>query len=327
MRADRLVSIVLLLQTRGKLTSQTLAEELGVSRRTILRDLDALSTAGIPVYAEGGHAGGIALDENYRTTLNGLQESEIATLLISSNAAPLRDLGMDEAGKRTTLKLLTALPLSQRPSLEHVRQRILIDPAWWWHETQPLPFWERLQQAVYEDRRIQMIYENYQGEVVERVVEPYSLVAKSSFWYLIARRDGELRTYRVSRIREISLLDDHFEHDRDYDLQSYWQNHLQEFMETMDEYSFTLRVQPERVGFAKSLTSGRWEIIELSENEWITMRFHLESQSLAKMMVFGLGAQAVVVEPQDLYQSVIDTAREMLAIAENNEYDPKNSVQ
>ena len=131
MRADRLLTLVLLLQTRGRQTAQTLAAELGVSRRTILRDVEALSLAGIPVYAEGGHGGGIALDERYRTTLTGLGESEIRSLFIASNTSLLADVGLAEAAERSLLKLTASLPERYQPSVEHIRQRIYIDPVWW----------------------------------------------------------------------------------------------------------------------------------------------------------------------------------------------------
>src|SRR5689334_22347708 len=186
MRADRLLAIMLLLQTRGKMTAQSLADKLEVSRRTILRDIDALAVAGVPVYAEGGHGGGIALDEQYRTTLAGLQANEVRTLFVGTNTQLLSEIGLGAAADRTLLKLQAILPAAHRPSVEHIRQRILIDPVWWWRDAQPLPFWERLQQAVYEDRCVQALYEHQTGEVVERALNPYSLVAKSSVWYLVA---------------------------------------------------------------------------------------------------------------------------------------------
>jgi len=130
MRADRLLAIMMLLQTRGKMTAQRLAERLEVSRRTILRDIDALSAAGVPVYAEGGHGGGIALDENYRTALAGLQEREARTLFVGNNAQVLSQIGLGDAAESTMLKLLAVLPAAHQPSVEHMRQRILIDPAW-----------------------------------------------------------------------------------------------------------------------------------------------------------------------------------------------------
>src|SRR5215831_10443662 len=226
MRADRLLAIMLMLQRRGKMTTQALADELNVSRRTVLRDVEALSSAGVPLYAEGGHGGGVALDENYRVTLTGLKEAEVRALFISSSTRLLRDLGLSEAAESTQPKLFAALPALHRQAVEHFQQRIYIDPVWWWHDDEPLPFWTELQRAVYEDRLIRVIYEHYDGEKVERILEPYSLVAKASLWYLVARRDGEFRTYRIGRFHAVSVVDSHFERQADFDLAAYWHGHI-----------------------------------------------------------------------------------------------------
>ncbi|GIK40347.1 MAG: transcriptional regulator [Chloroflexota bacterium] len=313
MRADRLLAIMMLLQTRGKMTAQSLADKLEVSRRTILRDIDALSSAGVPIYAEGGHGGGIALDENYRTTLAGLQDREIRTLFVGNNAQLLREIGLGDAAESTMLKLLAVLPTSHRPSVEHIRQRILIDPTWWWHDTQPLAFWDQLQQAVYEDRCIRTVYERHNGEVVARILEPYSLVAKSSVWYLVAQHDDELRTYRISRFRQITLLDTHFQRRKDFDLPTYWREHQQNFVETLAEYRFTLCIQPDRLNFLKWLVPGRYHPVEPPDADgWITVNFDLESIELAKMLIFGLEGQATVVEPPELQEAILDTAGKIL---------------
>ncbi len=320
MRADRLLAVVMLLQTRGKMTTQTLADELDVSRRTILRDIDALSIAGIPVYTDGGHGGGVALDENYRVTLTGLKESEIRSLFISNNNQLLKEVGLGAAAESSLLKLSAALPSAHQPSVDYIRQRIHIDPLWWWHEAQPLSFWDDLQRAVYEDFCIQVRYENYEGEISERVLEPYSLVAKSSIWYLIGKRDCELRTYRVSRFHSVRVLDAHFQRDAHYDLGRYWGEHLQEFTEVLTEYSFTLRMHNSRLMFAKWLTPGRFKIIEdVGDDGWLTARIHLESLDLAKMLVFGMGTQAVVLDPPELHEAVIQTARDLLAVQNQSE--------
>lgn len=313
MRADRLLSIIMLLQTRGKMTAQALAEELEVSRRTILRDIDALSFAGVPLYTDSGHGGGIALDEAYSTTLTGLDASEVRTLFIASHTHLLNDIGLGNAAESTLLKLSASLPVAHQPTVDHIRQRILIDPAWWWHDPDTVPFWDDLQQAVYEDRCIQVIYERYNGTVVERVLEPYSLVAKSSLWYLVARRDSQLRTYRVSRLLNMTLLDNHFQRDPEFDLRAYWEAHMQSFVENMAEYEFTLKVHPDRINFAMWLAPGRSQIVETAgDNGWVTVRFHFESIDLAKMLVFGLGRQALVVEPPELHAAVLENARELL---------------
>lgn len=313
MRADRLLSLVMLLQTRGKMTAAALARELSVSRRTILRDIDALSFAGIPLYTDGGHGGGIALDEKYRLSLTGLKESEAHTLFLGSNHKLLEDIGLGDAAESTLLKLLAALPALHQPSVNDMRQRILIDPLSWWHDSQPLPFWDVLQQAVYEDRCIRVRYESYSGEDDERVVEPYSLVAKASLWYLIARRDGELRTYRVSRIINIDLLDDHFRRDENFDLPSYWQSHTQKFLESISDYEFTLRIDSRRVNPARWQSPGRAELLQpAADDGWLTVRCWGEALEEALGFVLSFGGAARVIEPLELHDAVLTTAREML---------------
>lgn len=136
MRADRLLMVIMMLQTRGKMTTRALSKEMGVSRRTILRDLDALSLAGVPIYTEGGHGGGVALDEQYRTTLTGLQTHEVRSLFVTTAGTALSDVGLGTASESLALKLLAALPAIHRPTAEHIRQRLLIDPAWWWRDVE-----------------------------------------------------------------------------------------------------------------------------------------------------------------------------------------------
>ncbi len=305
MRADRLISMLMLLQTRGKLTTQVLAHELGVSRRTVLRDIEALSFSGIPIHAEGGHGGGVALDENYRTTLIGLKESEIRALFIANNSPLLREIGLGDAAESTLLKLSAALPVRHQPTVDFIRQRLYIDPLWWWHDSQPPASLTTLQEAVYTDRCVRALYENWDGDVLERVLEPYSLVAKSSLWYLVARRDLEFRTYRVSRFREIVTLGAHFERMPDFDLQSYWESHLHEFAASFSAYEFTLRVHPDRLNFVRWLTPGRHTVVESHADGWLTLHIQLDAPELAQMLVIGLGAQGEVIAPD----SLIDTVR------------------
>jgi predicted DNA-binding transcriptional regulator YafY len=321
MRADRLLSIMLLLQTRGKLTAQTLAEELGVSRRTILRDIDALSYAGVPIYADGGHGGGIALDENYRTTLTGLNEAEIRVLFISENTQLMNDIGLGEATKGLRHKLSAALPYEQQSIAEQVRQRIYLDPVWWWQDDIPLPFWSDLQKAVFEDYRIQATYENFNGEIAERLLEPYSLVAKAAQWYLIAKRDRAYRMYRVARFQSIQIQNSHFERENGFDLIKFWHEHLKEFRESIAEYTFTLRIHPDRLGFVQSLMPGRFKITWTDpQNGWKTLRFQVETMDLAKMLVFGLGNQAAIVDPPELCEAIIRGIQELQATTEQQDY-------
>jgi predicted DNA-binding transcriptional regulator YafY len=313
MRADRLLTLILLLQTRGKMTAKELAEELGVSRRTILRDIDALSFSGIPVYSEGGHGGGIGLIEEYRTTLTGLNKLEVQTLFLSSNHHALHDLGLSDAAEHLLMKLLAALPKMHHSTADHIRQRLMIDPTWWWHDTATSPFWEEMQRAVYEDRMIETIYENYDGNITERVLAPYSLICKSSLWYLLAERDQELRTYRVTRFHSVRVLDQSFTRRSEFDLPAYWQGHVKNFEETFGEYRCTLRIHPQRETFVKWLMPGRWHIVkDVDEQGWITISLTLDSDLLAKMLVFGLAGFVEVVEPAELRESALAQARDLI---------------
>jgi predicted DNA-binding transcriptional regulator YafY len=313
MRADRLLSIILLLQTRGKMTAKALAEELEVSRRTILRDINALSFSGVPVYSEGGHGGGIALVEEYRTTLTGLNTLEVQSLFVANNNDALRDVGLGDAGERLLLKLLAALPNMHHSTADHIRQRLMIDPTWWWHDASISPFWEEIQQAVYEDRMIEAEYENFDGKIAERVLAPYSLVCKSSVWYLLAERDGELRTYRVNRFHSVRLLEGMFTRRPDFDLPTYWRTQAWNFENLPSGYRCTLRIRPERISFIKWLMPGRWELVTDAEDKgWATMSLSMDSELLAKMLVFGLSGFVEVVEPIELRKAVATQAREVL---------------
>lgn len=313
MRADRLLSIILLLQIRGKMTAKMLAEELEVSRRTILRDINVLSFSGVPIYTEGGHGGGIGLVEEYRTTLTGLNKFEVQSLFIANNQNALRDVGLGDAGERLLLKLLAALPNTQHSTAEHIRQRLMIDPTWWWHETSISPFWEDIQKAVYEDRLIEVAYETFDGKLTQRLLAPYSLVCKSSVWYLLAERDKELRTYRVTRIHSVRLLDRSFSRRPDFDLPTYWRTHAQNIENLPSEYNCVLRIHPERISFIKWLMPGRWKLIkETNDKEWKTISLKMDSELMAKMLVFGLAGFVEVVEPDELKKAVVTQAREIL---------------
>ena len=222
MRADRLVSIILMLQNRGPRTCAGLADELEVSRRTILRDLDALSTAGVPVIAEGGHGGGVRLDESYRAGLTGLGVGELRALLIGADAALARDLGMGDALRLGQLKLRAAQAKRFEPAVDILQRRLLIDSRWWWHDASADPFLAPLQAAVFADEIVDTHYEHYDGSARRGPLQPHGLVAKSGLWYLVAGRDGQLRTYRVSRFRSVRPTGKHFQLSPAFDIRTWW---------------------------------------------------------------------------------------------------------
>ncbi len=205
MRADRLIAVVLLLQARGRMTAPDLAARLGVSVRTIYRDLDALSTAGVPVYADRGAGGGISLPDGYRLDLTALNREEASALFLSTMPGPLADLGGGHILEAALRKVSAALPAGARHEAEQARQRLHLDPAEWWQTHEPVPHLRVVQEAVWQDRRLRLRYRRRDGSSASRLVDPCGLVAKTGVWYLVAAAvatgdSGDLRVFRVSRV-------------------------------------------------------------------------------------------------------------------------------
>ena len=222
MRADRLLSILFLLQGNGRMTARSLAARLEVSERTIDRDMEALSMSGVPVWAERGRGGGWQLTDEYRTDLTGLTESELRSLALTTAPAVLGDLGLTDAADRAVMKLLAGLPEARRRQVETARRYLHIDPRGWRRTDDAAPELAALDEALRTDRRIAMTYERADGSVVERRTNPLGLVANGSVWYLVAASEGEPRTYRASRIRAVELLDEPIERPAGFDLPEFW---------------------------------------------------------------------------------------------------------
>jgi predicted DNA-binding transcriptional regulator YafY len=312
MRADRLISIMMLLQARGQMTTAALADALDVSRRTVLRDIAALSASGVPVYASGGHGGGVALDESYRTTLTGLREDEVRALFVSSGAGLLQQLGLGEAGTTMRRKLEGALPRRHQGALEQMRQRVYIDALWWWHEAEMPPFWRDLQDAVDDDRVIRFQYENFEGQVAPREVEAYSLVSKSGAWYLIGRRDDAFKAYRVARIQQLTVLATRFARDPAFDLAAHWNASLDAFRREFEMYAFTLSVDPSRTAYLRYMLPNRAEARGADpDTGWLTYACAVSSREQAMMIVFGLGDDAAIIAPDELRTALRDACARM----------------
>lgn len=190
MRADRLISLLLILQNRGKLTAQRLADLLETSERTIYRDVDSLSAAGVPIYAEKGPGGGIALLESYRTTLTGLTTEEARALFMLTVPAPLEQLGLSQDLNSALLKLSASLPPSHQLAEERTRQRFFLDAVPWSDQAEPAPFLHLVQQALWQDQSLRLIYRTFFNTQVEICAQPLGLVAKASVWYLVYALDG-----------------------------------------------------------------------------------------------------------------------------------------
>lgn len=315
MRADRLLSILLLLQTHRRLTSRQLAEWLEVSPRTIHRDMDALSGAGIPVTSERGVGGGWSLLDGYTTNLTGFNLDESETLFLTKLPQPLAELGLERAAENARIKLLAALPAIARQRADHARQRLHIDPTGWRQTGEDAPHLQTVQDAVWQGRVLRMTYRRGDGVLSERSVHPLGLVAKGSTWYLIAHIGGEIRTYRVSRIEAAEMTEEPAERPDDFDLAAYWEASSARFSARLPRYPVTLRVSPELlpqirhgVGFSRIE-----QVDEPDPDGWSRMRINFGIESEACAFVVRFGADVEIVDPPELRELVIGLAKQILS--------------
>ncbi len=311
MRADRLISILLLLQVHQKLTARVLAKRLEVSERTIHRDMEALSVAGIPVTAERGIGGGWFLLEAYRTNLTGLTEAEIQTLFFSKPVRLLADLGLRKASDAALIKLLAAMPSMFRQDAEQVTQRIHVDTTGWHHTEEDISALSTLQEAIWKERKLTIIYQRDGGSgSFERLVDPLGLVAKGSTWYLVAAVEGEVRSYRVSRVQEAALTEQPCVRPRDFDLAAFWAESSSHFVANLPRYPVTVRIAPEVL--EKVNHAGRYARVEHAEapdvNGWITLRLQFEQEEAACGYLLSFGTRVEILEPLELREKVIQLA-------------------
>jgi predicted DNA-binding transcriptional regulator YafY len=311
MRADRLISIVLLLQANGRMTAETLASRLEVSQRTILRDMDALSGAGVPVVAERGTGGGWRLIDGYETKLTGLTPAEIRSLFLARPPALLAELGLKDAADAAWLKLRAALPVGVREQAEFVRQRLLIDSRNWRDAAESLTSLPLLLESLWTGQRLKFRYEKVDGESSEREVDPLGLVARANRWYLIAAQGEERRTYRVSRVHSPQLLAERCNRPKDFDLAAYWETSTNRFREHLPRYDATFLVTHRVLPW---VCHRSWRVVEQApdgERVRVTMRFDVSDE--ARQFALGFGAELEVLEPQELRDYVIATASAVAA--------------
>jgi predicted DNA-binding transcriptional regulator YafY len=315
MRADRLLSILLLLQVHRRLTARDLARRLEVSERTIHRDMEALSGAGVPVTAARGARGGWALLEGYRTNLTGLNEAEIQALFLTRPPRLLADLGLDKAAEAALIKLLAALPSMHRRGAQDVRQRIHVDTAGWRQPEEAVPLLPTLQEAIWLERKLRFTYERGDGGV-ERLVDPLGLVAKGSIWYLVAAVAGDLRTYRVSRMQQATVLDEPCARPPDFDLAAYWERSTASFIVNLPRYPATVQVDPAILPAIRQ--GGHYSRIEREgppdTDGWVPLNIVFEEEHSACEYVLSFGPLIEVLEPAALRGQVLQAAAGVVAL-------------
>lgn len=316
MRAGRLIAILLWMQNNGKMTSRELAAKLEVSERTIIRDMESLCEAGIPVYSERGVNGGWVLSEGYRTQLTGMQTDELVSIIVGSSSILLDDLGITRHYEAAVQKLLAAAPAQVSRGAALLRQKIHIDGAGW-HETQELlPFFSVVQEAVWEERVLQIRYQRGE-DVAERIVYPLGLVAKRNIWYLIGEVDHEKRTYRISRLLDAVMLEERYERPQNFDLAEYWEQSMNEFIQRLPQYPAKINLHE---SLLNRLSKERYvKIIESFPSQrtnWLSARVEFQSVESACEIALSFGSRIEVIEPAELRATVISETKAIQALYE-----------
>ena len=314
MRADRLISILLRLHAYNGITAKQLADELAVSTRTIYRDIEALSMAGIPVYAQRGEYGGLFLDEDYKVSLTNLMLPEIQALFVMGGSAPLEALNLDRRVEDSLLKLFATLPSRYQMEAKALQQRLYIDTQNWNQPQEDLPFLDLIQMAVWQDRIIEAVYQAHGDEAQSRKIIPYGLVVKAHIWYLVGLKaqDMDIRIYRVSRFQEVKLTDALFQRDPDFDLKAIWHEKNTAFEILIKaNYITRFRLAPHLLEGLGYFIEDRYQIIEKGDDDvLVEARFYNIHE--ARSVLMGFGNQLRIIEPQSLRESVLAVAQSIV---------------
>lgn len=316
MRASRLVQLLLFLQTRGRTTAAVLARELEVSERTIHRDVDALSAAGVPIYAERGPHGGIQLIDGYRTRLTGLTGEEAEAVFLSGLPGPAAELGLGTVVAAARLKILAALPSELRVRASRLVERFHLDAAGWFHASEEVPHLAALADAVWESRRLKLIYGRGDREV-DRSLDPLGLVLKAGVWYLVAASDGGVRTYRVSRVRTVIATGEPATRPADFDLAAYWAESISAYEREAPRVTVTIRIDPAVIGVLADAVGGQAvcqaETIPAEDPDgWVHLRVTADWPEEVPARLIGLGGRAEILGPPEVRDRAIILARRML---------------
>jgi predicted DNA-binding transcriptional regulator YafY len=307
MRASRLLSTLLLLQTRGRMTAQELADELEVSVRTVYRDIESLSVAGVPVYADRGPAGGYQLLDGYRTRLTGLTTDEADSLFLAGMPGPAAELGLGAVVATAELKMLAALPPELRARASRIRERFHLDAPGWLREADEVPFLAEIADAVWNERMIEIRYRRWKTpREVTRRLAPLGVVLKAGTWYLVALAGDDVRSFRVSNVLAVQTLAERFDRPADFDLGAYWQEWADDFEVRMRGLRSRVRLSPDGVRMLPYFV-GR-QVAELvtptlSEPDadgWVAAVVPIETVRHAHGEFLRFGAEVEVLEPAEL---------------------------
>lgn len=309
MKSDRLVSILLMLQSAQRRTARELAASLEVSERTIYRDVDALSASGVPVYTERGAEGGIVLAEGYRKVLTNFGEDEVRALFVSGSAI-LSDLGLGAGLDRALDKLRGAFSDVQRNAAEKVRGRIHIDQRRWNQHDAPVEKLSLLRRVIWDDRRIELVYEDRKRDRTTRTVDPFGLVSKAGVWYLVAQTDAGFRSFRVDRIVEIVERTDHFVRPENFDLDAHWRRISSDLRANQSPgYAVIVRVDADSLGMVQE---GYWPSELVDACDPLVLRVRFTNDRIALHTVISWGVSVRVLDPLEMHAAIVKHAAALI---------------
>ncbi|MGZ5194274.1 MAG: helix-turn-helix transcriptional regulator [Ramlibacter sp.] len=318
MRASRLLSIQMMLETRGPMSATALARALEVSVRTLHRDIDQLSAAGVPVYAERGRTGGFRLMDGWTTRLTGLTPSEAQAVFLSGLAGPAADLGLAEPMQGAQLKLLTSLPAPWRAEAQKVQARFHLDPVDWYREADAVPHLAAVAQALWDDRQLRLRYESWERDV-ERVVHPLGLVLKAGAWYLVASSGRQPRTYRVSNIRDAEVLKARAQRPRPFDLARHWAKSVARFETELYQGHAEILATPMGLKLLRYQNAAVARVVAAApkprrKDGRVALRIPVESMEQAAAQLIRLAPEVEVAGPPPLRKALIARLRQVAAL-------------
>lgn len=309
MKSARMLSILLLLQTNGRMTAQRLAEELEVSVRTVYRDVEALQAAGVPLYADAGHGGGYEVLAGYRTRLTGLNAGEAEALFLAGLPGPAAALGLGPALAAAQLKLRAALPPGLRADADRLRARFHLEAPGWYAEDDEVPFLAQVADAVWRGRVLRVRYRRWKAPTdVDRRLEPYGLVLKAGRWYVVAGPGP--RTYRVDQILELTETDEEFTIPDDFSLASHWRRHEADFHARLHRGEALVLLAPDAAARLGTTSARAAEATGAPEPDGRTRAMlPIESLDHAHAAFLALGTDIEVLAPPELRARLAATAR------------------
>jgi predicted DNA-binding transcriptional regulator YafY len=317
MQASRLLAILLRLQTEGRVSAMALAQGFEVSVRTIYRDIDALSAAGVPVYARAGRSGGFELRDGYRTRLTGLDRPEAQSLLLAGVPFAATQLGLGPALATMRMKLLAALPEAAQRDAQRVASRFHLDPVAWYQGPDEPHLLPELAAAVWAQKALRLRYDSWKG-VIDRRVVALGLVLKAGLWYLVAAAQGQARTYRVGSILAAEVDPGAVPVPARFDLQRYWKGFTRDFEARLMTGSARVRARPAGLKALAQLNHATAQAVALAgepgRDGWHALTIPVESTFHAVADLLRLAPDVQALGPPALRRALREAAARLYDI-------------